>query len=207
MIVYFDETRLDVDHRDALVLDCLYKSDGEANSADIAELTGLETWEVHEAHKRCNADSDGPELIAWNGRYDEVAKGPGSDPRIYELTGAGRAICNKNIPSKVIRMYKDASTVPAKQLDSLELYIERVEQKVDDLPEESLSELRRITENGEMDDDVRAEIEERIGEVEEYLFEWTETAETYLIAIRHVLERELGVEMGRYLNQVETERL
>lgn len=204
MIVYYNETRLDINHRDALVLDTLRKFDGEANSRDLAELTGLETWEVHECYRRWGED---PALIEWSGRYDEAAIGPGSDPRIYELTGAGKTICERGIPSKVLRIHKESAKIPAKELDSLELYIERVEQKVDDLPEESLSELRQITENGEMDDDVRAEIEERIGEIEEYLFEWTESAETYLIAIRHVLERELGVEMGRYLKQVDTERL
>jgi hypothetical protein len=42
-----------------------------------------------------------------------------------------------------------------------------------------------------------------VGDLEDYVFEWTGTAETYLLALRRVLEEKLDVSMGSYLKQVE----
>lgn len=48
-----------------------------------------------------------------------------------------------------------------------------------------------------------AAVEADVAELEEYVDGWTEFAETYFLAIREVLESELGVEMDSYLAMVE----
>jgi hypothetical protein len=165
-------------------------------------MTGLETWEVHEAHRRCSED---PELIIWDG-YDDDAVCPGSKPRMYRLTGAGRAVCER-VVGQVLQAHKRTEKIPAKKLDELERYIEQVERSVesDDEAAEQLERLREIVDEGDMDDGVRKEIEQHVEELEDYIFEWTETAETYLIAMRRVIEDELEVDMSGYFQQAEEE--
>jgi uncharacterized protein YutD len=104
-------------------------------------------------------------------------------------------------------MYKDAQQVPAKKIDELERYIEQVERNIesDTEAEEQLDRLREIVETGEMDDEVRREIEQNVADLEDYIYEWTETAETYLLAMRRVIEDELEVDMSGYFQQAEEE--
>jgi hypothetical protein len=48
-----------------------------------------------------------------------------------------------------------------------------------------------------------SDVEGSVGDLEDYVFEWMGTAETYLLALRRVLEEKLDVSMGSYLKQVE----
>lgn len=48
-----------------------------------------------------------------------------------------------------------------------------------------------------------AELEEDVGALEEYVYEWTGFAETYFLAIRRVLEEQLDINMDSYLQTTE----
>jgi len=52
-------------------------------------------------------------------------------------------------------------------------------------------------------DERLSEVESDVGELEDYVFKWTSFAETYLLALRRVVEEKVGVDMDSYLAMVE----
>jgi hypothetical protein len=50
-----------------------------------------------------------------------------------------------------------------------------------------------------------AVLEEDVADIEDYVYEWNEAAETYLRALRKVVEEKLDVSLTSYLQSVEAE--
>jgi hypothetical protein len=203
MIVDVDGQRVDIKHYAAIFLQNLHELGGTANTRDIAMRSGLATWQVNEAYKQ----TEDMGLVAWYGEYDDASRGPGSDPKLYELTGTGRRVVERGVPGKVIALNTTEAKLPKKELQDLREWVGRVEGKVRGSNHHEVSErfdeLRRKLDDVERAEDVQ-EVKCDLADLEAYIYEWNEAAEMYMKAIRRALEDQ-GVELGTYFRAVERE--
>ncbi|MDS0278036.1 hypothetical protein NDI85_09535 [Halomicroarcula sp. S1AR25-4] len=194
MIVDVSGTRVDIKHPTAIFLQSLHELGGRANTRDIAKRSGLETWQVNEAYNQ----TEDMGLVEWYGEYDAASRGPGSDPKLFELTGDGRRVVERGVPGKVIQLNQTDAKLAEQEIDELKEWVARVEGKVNTAEHSDVSqrfdEFRERLDEAENVDDVQ----EDLAELEEYIYEWHESAETYLRAIRRALNDQ-GIELSDYL--------
>lgn len=204
MIVTIDGTRMDIKHRTAIVLQQLHDLGGEANTRDISSRSGLEGWMVNEAYKQ--AEERG--LVEFTG-YDDASYGPGSDPKMYELTGHGRLVIERGVVGKVIRLNENVTGKTAtKEVENLREKVSRVEAKVDADSNSELAERfeemrSRVDEADGLTDEEADDIRDDISDLESYVFEWNEAAEKYMRALRAALEDQ-GVDVQQYFDDDNT---
>ncbi|SFG00847.1 hypothetical protein SAMN04488063_1115 [Halopelagius inordinatus] len=193
MIVEVDGQRVDIKHYAAIFLQSLHELGGTANTRDIATRSGLATWQVNEAYKQ----TEDMGLVAWYGKYDATSRGPGSDPKLYELTGSGRRVVERGVPGKVIALNQTGAKLPEQEINELKEWVARVEGKVNAAEQSEVShrfdEFRARLDEAENVEDVQ----EDLANLEEYLYEWHESAETYLRAIRRALHDQ-GIDLTDY---------
>lgn len=197
MIVELNGERVDIKHRTAIFLRQLYELGGTANTRDVTSRSGLKDWQVNEEWEK--AEEEG--LVEWTGQYDTASRGPGSAPKIYELTGRGRALVQRGIPDRVIRMRTDTDAkVPEKSIEDLQEALVRLERRVDKAQTGEFDErFEAVREQLNGDDgltveevqDLRAEFEEFEDDIRGY----NQEVKTWLFALRDVVERELGVDL------------
>jgi DNA-binding MarR family transcriptional regulator len=201
MIVEVDGQRVDIKHYAAIFVQNLHELGGTANTRDIATRSGLATWQVNEAYKQTEEMG----LVEWYGEYDSTSRGPGSDPKLYELTGSGRQVVERGVPGKVIALNKTEAKLPEQELQDLRKWVSRVEGKAIASSQQEVSkrfdELHHKLEDVERAEDVQ-EVTGDLADLEAYIYEWNEAAEIYLKAIRRALEDQ-GVELGTYFRAVE----
>lgn len=197
MIVSINGERVDVRHRVALVLKNIAELGGEANTRDVTRRSGLQDWEVREAAEQA-ADRG---FVEHTG-YDSASYGPGSDPRLYELTGIGRQVVQRDIPSKVIRLQQTDATTPEKDLEDIQETIERLEKQVDEAKrvvevERRLERLRqKLNGEGGLSDEEVHELREEVESLARYFGEM----KNWLFALRAIVERELDVDLDDELD-------
>ena len=203
MIIEVDETRMDIKHHVAIFLQTLHDFGGEANTRDIVERSGLEDWRVNEAWKQ--AEDMG--LARWTGTYDDASRGPGSDPKLYELTGHGRQVVERGVPGQVISINDTETALPHEELEKLRKMVTRLERRLDATQQQDLDDqfeaLRSQLEAADLTEEERGALNDAISELEDYVFEWTSFAETYFLALRRIIEREIDVDFEQELAEVQ----
>lgn len=203
MIVSVNEERMDIKHRVAIVMENLHELGGEANTRDVTRRSGLEDWEVREAAKQAEARG----LMEARG-YDSASYGPGSDPRLYKLTGTGRQVVQRGVTGKVITLNTETDAkVPEQELNDIRETISRLERQVSRAQnaefKERFEEFRqRLDTDGGLSNEEVEELRADFADFEEYVYEWNEAVETYLYALRDVVERELGVDLDEEMETV-----
>jgi len=170
-----------IDHDDARFIDAVRYYGGEAAMHEIRGRTGLTPGKAHHRFDKL-ADL---ELI-------DVTKQPyksKQEEKVAHLTGTARMEIERGLLDGLTREFDDETLNDLlSEVRGLRDDVERVENKVDVLT----STVR--------------DIDSEFSDLEEYVYGWTEFAETYLLAVRQVLEEKLGVDMNQHLQDVEDDR-
>jgi len=197
---------MDITHRQSIVLANINELGGDANTRDVTRRSGLDDWEVREAA----AQLQDRNLLMERG-YDSASYGPGSDPLLYELTGRGRQVVERGVPSKVIALHDETEAATSeKEIKDLRQTINRLEKQVKRSQNEEFTERfekfkeRLDTDDGLTEEEVE-ELREDFADFEEYVYEWNEAVETYLYALRDVVERELDVDLDEEMETISTD--
>lgn len=193
MIVDVNGTRVDIKHYAAIFLQNVHELGGSANTRDIAMRSGLATWQVNEAFKQ----TEDMGLAEFAG-YDTASRGPGSDPKLFELTGTGRQLVERGVPGKVITLNQTDAKLPEQELDDLKDWVARVEGRVNAAEQtdvtERFDEFRSKLDKAKSVEDVKDDLRD----LEKYVIEWNEAAEKTIRAMRRALEDQ-GVDLSAYI--------
>lgn len=202
MIVSIDGERVDIGYRVAITLQNIYELGGTANTRDITHRSGLDAWEVREAAEQAS-DRGLVESIG----YDDASYGPGHDPTLFELTGHGRQVVCRGVPGKVVALQDTDARVPEANLTVLKEKLGRLESQVKNSQSKELEkrfdELQaKLDADSDPTDDEVAARRADVTDLEEYVYEWNEAVETYLYALRRIVEEQLDVSFDAYLREV-----
>lgn len=167
-----------IDAKSVRFLNAVRYYGGEATITDIRKLTGLNR---NEANYRFRKLED-MELITVS--YGESI-GDNAPPKIAELTGKARQELERGLGSAT-QSGLIISDDPETDEVSRERFIEM---------QNELERLREAQKASAWDTRTNERVtRDEFDELEEYVYDWTEVAETYLVNIRRVVERFLPVD-------------
>lgn len=166
---------------------------GEATTTEIRQRTGLSRRQTNHRFQRLEE----LELITIS--YAESGYGDRTPPKIAYLTGIARAEIERGLLASLNEngMQTDEKTDLAADIRKLRQRVKRQQNRIDTVAANQTS-------SDQMADQLE-NIEGVLWALEEYTYEWTGTAETYLLALRRVAEEKLDVSMESYIEAVEAE--
>jgi len=177
-----------IDAKSVQFLNAVRYYGGKANITEIRKMTGMNR---NEANYRFRKLLD----MALIDVTSEKSPGGLTDRKVAHLTGTARRELEKGLGSATT-----AGLVISDEPEATEVSRERfraIEEKLDTL---TTSQKATAYDQRGIDD-----VEKRVNDLEEYIYEWMEAAETYFRAIRKVIERYVpGVDdMSDHFEKVE----
>ncbi|WP_276247563.1 hypothetical protein [Haladaptatus sp. YSMS36] len=210
-----------IDEKSRLVLEAIEYYGGEATLSEIRRRTGLSRSETNHRFRKLN------NLRLIEISHAETGYGNRSPPKVASLTGRARGNIDRILIAGTPNNDCDTSSefgVDREAFEDLVVTMERLERRVDTLThgggstdtaairDEDDQLNARITEleskvgRHTMDEKFvkRVQIlEEGVVELEDEVYDWMGTVETYLRALRLVVEENCGVSMTSYFGVVE----